>query len=299
MANKNNITIKQHFIPQVYLRGFSPQYEKYSIKDKDTKYMIYRYDLHNRKQSCEIPIESICYKKNLYEIYGKDGEPKLQNRLEDVFSRFESKYGEYRSKLEKKAFFEENYYKSCFLEREEMVFWATFLVIQRLRMPDVLDEAEIACKESFKDLINSNDARTIARWYCLPLFKEVDMNDDEFYLFKIMFEPMANMAFSVYVDTEGRFISSDKVVYVHTEKFPCDEYNQVIFPISAQICLVLTGKEEKEYIPVNKRNTLFPANEEVRKMVFCSLAYNAENCVFSNYRLNGIELRYLSENKDI
>ena len=295
MSSKKNITVKEHFIPQVYLRGFSPQYKKYSSKDKETKYMIYRYNTLNEAQSEEIPIESICYKKNLYEIYGKDGNPKLQNRLEDVFGKFEAKFGEFRTRLEKKAFCESNYRISCFLSKEEKVFWTTYIVLQLLRLPVILEEAEKACKELFLDKINSNDARTLARWYCLPLFQEVDMESDEFYVFRRMFEPMADMAFTIYIDKEGRFITSDSVVYVQTVEYPCEEYNQVIFPISAQLCLVLWGKEDKAEIPVNYRNILRPADEEVRKMVLRCLTNKVESFVYSNHKFSKKELEYLKE----
>ena len=44
--SKNQMTRRQHYIPQVYLGGFSPQYQ-----NKGEKYTIYFYDLEKRKQS--------------------------------------------------------------------------------------------------------------------------------------------------------------------------------------------------------------------------------------------------------
>ena len=64
MFQNNNITKKQHYIPQVYLRGFSPDYLR--KKEKVTaaeKYTIYCYALESEEQSKKaVPIKSICYK---------------------------------------------------------------------------------------------------------------------------------------------------------------------------------------------------------------------------------------------
>ncbi len=45
-----NKTKKQHYIPQVYLRGFSPQYKNGKGKPHKDKYRIYAYDLRKTSQ---------------------------------------------------------------------------------------------------------------------------------------------------------------------------------------------------------------------------------------------------------
>lgn len=59
MPNIQKSTIKQHYVPQVYLRGFSQD-----------KKRIYRYDLTNESQKL-VPISSVCHKKYLYEFKGE------------------------------------------------------------------------------------------------------------------------------------------------------------------------------------------------------------------------------------
>ena len=131
-----NITKKQHYIPQVYLRGFSPEYSCKSNEIPSSKYTIYCYDLTKEVQSYEpVPIKSVCYKNYLYEVTGNEGEIVLPNHLEKFFSAMAKMCREYRHKLERKAFITENYKTNYFLTQEEKSFWITYILIQILRMP--------------------------------------------------------------------------------------------------------------------------------------------------------------------
>ena len=68
MANGDKRTRKQHYIPQVYLRGFSPEYKQKDSRGKDIlKYTIHCFDLEKMKQYPKaVPIDSICFEKDLY-----------------------------------------------------------------------------------------------------------------------------------------------------------------------------------------------------------------------------------------
>ena len=81
------MTKNQHYIPQVYLRGFSPEYEKGSKSYPNSRYTIYCYDLNVKKQKYEsVPIKSICYIQYLYEVTGHSGEIVLPDYLEHFFA---------------------------------------------------------------------------------------------------------------------------------------------------------------------------------------------------------------------
>ena len=135
-----NKTKKQHYIPQVYLRGFSPQYKNDGGEKLDNgKYTIYAYDLKKNELSQAIPIKSICYEEYLYEIRNDEGKIVSENYLENFFRVLEKKFGAYRKKLESKALLEENYEINCFLTQEEKSFWVTYMIIQILRLPSALN----------------------------------------------------------------------------------------------------------------------------------------------------------------
>lgn len=294
MSQENNITKKQHYIPQVYLRGFSPEYlkkEKGSLPHE--KYTIYCHDLTKEKQIQKpIPIKSVCYSNFLYEVTGHDGEIVLPNHLEKFFSAIEKMFSNYRNELERKVFIEDNYKTKSFLKSEEKAFWVTYILIQLLRTPQILQVVAEKSLEISESEINEKQAKNIARLFCLPFFKEIELDDRETNIFYGLLEPIMTMSFGLGVDRRGGIITSDMPVYIYSKEFPCKEYGKIIFPISSQICLFLFGGDEKKEYP---KNFLFPVNEAVREEIIESIAYASFEKLYSNHSLNKQELRYINE----
>lgn len=293
MPNGDRLTKKQHYIPQVYLRGFSPEYAKGNKEYSSAKYTIYYHEIHSTKQHLQaVPIKSICYNEYLYEVTGDDGEIVLPNHLEHFFSAVEKMFSDFRSKLERKAFIEENCRTKCFLTNEEKIFWVTFIIIQILRMPQILELAENLSKETWGNSVNSKQAKNIARMFCLPFFKEIKEDSKDAFVFDALFEPMKNMSFGVGVDRERKIITSDKPVYVCAKSFPCDEYDEIIFPISSELCLFLFGKENKAN---HHKNFLFSINDEIREEILKSMTASSFGKLYSNHILDKTERRYIKE----
>lgn len=246
MSKNDVMTKNQHYIPQVYLRGFSPEYEKGSKSYPNSRYTIYCYDLNVKKQKYEsVPIKSICYIKYLYEVTGHSGEIVLPDYLEHFFAGIEKMFSDFRSGLERKAFIEDNYRTNCFLTNDEKVFWVTYIIIQILRTPQILEIAESLSIETWGDNVSSKQAKNIARKFCLPFFKEIDESSNEVFIINALFEPMKNMSFGVGIDRSKSIITSDKPIYVCGSDFPCEEYDKIIFPVSSELCLFLFGNENK------------------------------------------------------
>jgi len=293
-----NPTVKEHFIPQVYLRGFSPGYEIYrkDLVDK-SKFTIYYFDLFENKQQKAVPIKSQCYEKNIYEVKNSEGNIINQNLIENALGNVENLFSNYRDELERKVFIEENFKTPCFLTKEEKTFWVTFIAIQLLRTPTILNVAQDITKDTFGDLITDNEARGLARMYCLPFYKEIEENSIEArFLDKIM-SPFFKMHFHVFVNKNDNFITSDKTMYVYSPETPCEEYERVVFPITSSICLILLGgKEKKDWAG---KNCLHPSNSEVEEMVFKDIAGSAYGKLFSNHILNAKELKMLKDVEEI
>lgn len=293
MQKGSNITKKQHYIPQVYLRGFSPEYRKGKENLSLSKYSIYCYDLKGKNQIMKaIPIKSVCVNDYLYEVTGYEGEMVLVNHLEHFFSSMEKMFSEYRDKLERKAFLEENYKTKCFLTSEEKEFWIAYILIQILRLPHILNIAEDVSVETWGNQINTKQAKNIARMVCLPFFKEIGEESKEAIIFETLLNPMKNMSFGVGVDRQERIITSDKPVYIHSEEFPCEEYGRVIFPITSELCLFLFGKEDKKNYP---KNFLFPINNEIREEILKSMTDASFEKLYSNHLLEKKEIEFVEE----
>lgn len=288
-----SLTKKQHYIPQVYLRGFSPEYNDKNHEIPYSRYTIYCYDLTKTTQSYEpVPIKSVCYKNYLYEVTGDDGEIVLPNHLEKCFSVVEQMFGEYRHKLEAKVFIAENYATNSFLTQKEKIFWVTYILVQILRMPQVLEIAEQVSLETLEEELTNEQAQNIARLCCLPFFSEIAEGNKETILINSLFEPLKRMTFGIGVDLQERIVTSDKPVFVCSKVFPCKEYKKIIFPISSQICLFMFGSEDKRRY---RKNFLFPIGEEHREEIIKSMSASAFKKVYLNHIFDKKEKRYIKE----
>lgn len=293
MMSVQNITKKQHYIPQVYLRGFSPEYIDKSKETSLSRYTIYCYDLTKKSQSYEpVPIKSVCYKNYLYEVTGKHGEIVLPNHLEKFFSILEQMFSRYRHKLETKVFITENCDTNFFLTQEEKTFWVTYILIQTLRIPQVLELVEKVGLETLEGELTYKQVQNIARLFCMPFFREMTKENRETMLFNIVLEPMRCMYFGVGVDTQARIITSDKPVFVYSKEFPCKEYDRIIFPISSQICLFMFGSEDKK---MQRKNFLFPIDEEYREEIIKSMSASSFEKVYANHVFDKKERRYIKQ----
>ena len=75
MKQRKEITVKQHYIPQFYFRNFSEDQKR-----------IYQINLKEITSSKLVPIESICFKKNLYELRDDNDEYIHRNMIENKLS---------------------------------------------------------------------------------------------------------------------------------------------------------------------------------------------------------------------
>ena len=288
MPKDGNITKRQHYIPQVYLRGFSTNYQDARRDLPSSKCNIYCYDLMgNNKIMDPVPIKSICYEKYLYEITDSDGGFLHINHLEKFFSELERRFGCYRSKLERKVNIENNYKINCFLSTDEKLFWVTYISIQLLRIPQILKIAKETNLEIFGDKINEDQAKNMARMMCLPFWTKLEEGKKEVMVLESIFKPMLNMSFRVGFDRKAGIITSDRPAIIKSGEFPCEEYTRVVFPVTAQICLFMFGKEERRVYP---KNSLFLIGDEQRRDINRMVRKYAFKNIYSNHLLdeNGI-----------
>ena len=272
--DKKNMTKKQHYVPQVYLRGFST----------DNK-QIWSYTIDPLDNGKYVPIESICRENYLYEVKDNDGNWLTPNWIEKILSLLEGMFGENLRRLEKKAFLKENYRTKCFLTKDEKSFWQLFVAIQMMRNPIVLREANAVIKELSKGMLTDNQIRAIAISQCLPVFSELKPEDEN--VFNVFLKPLLNMSMAIGVTENETLFTSDDPVYCYSSQranmLQVEEYEKIVLPLTSRIALLMFGgKMAEEY----DKNRLFPLDVEAQEDIKLSIAYSARKRIFSKTELS-------------
>ena len=224
MSNKS-ITIKEHYIPQFYLRNFS----------NDNK-RVFQYQIHSNLQSKQVSIDSICYEKNLYEFRNNGGEIVHKNLIEDCFAIFESEISKVLKSIESKSSIEDNFLTPCFLTTREKGLLIFFLATLILRNPDVLNAAQETAKEFWGDNINDNISYNISLEYCLPIYKNIDPQERN--ILNSALKLFENMTFQIVNSSKDCFFTSDNPVIIFS-KNGFKEVDEVFFPLSPRNLLYM------------------------------------------------------------
>lgn len=263
----NKPTKNQHYVPQVYLKGFS----------RDEVH-VYRNELNGDRivSSKFVPIESIFREKYLYEIKDSNNSFVALNHVEKCLSALEGMLSTYRNQLMRKAFNKENHRTKCFFTAEEKNFWKIFVVLQMLRSPAVLDVARKFSADYFSDSLSANDAYSIATQMCLPFFKELK-SEDENCLTRFL-EPVIPMSIVLGVDFSGRIITSDNPVYFYSQDKTIENCEKIVFPVTSQLVLLLLGGKMKEGYD---KNRAFELEDDELDSIIKPIAYSADSTIIS------------------
>ena len=278
-----NFTKKQHYVPQVYLRGFSVDSKR-----------VWSYAVNSIENGRCVPIESVCRENYLYEIKDNDGNWLTPNWIERILSILEGMFAENLRRLEKKAFLKENYRTKSFLTTEEKTFWKLFVTVQMMRSPVVLRVANTVVKELADGQLTENQIQAVAVSQCLPLFNELKPEDKN--VFNVFLKPLLTMSTAIGVDENGTMFTSDDPVYCYSSQrenmLQIEEYEKIVFPLTSNLVLLMFGGEmAKEY----DRNRLFPLDYEAQEDIKLSIAYSAENRVFSKTKLLSSDIELIKK----
>lgn len=275
MQKKQQITKDEHYIPRVYLRGFSADQNR-----------LFAYRLKDGFQPPDpVSIRSICYEDNLYEIKNENDEIVAANHLETFFCAFEREFGKYRKQLEDKAFIEVNHHSLHFLSKEEKDFWRIYIAVQMMRTPQILQFVQGIAEEELQGLLKANDVRRITLKTCLPFFQRIKEGDKSL-LFDTI-QGMNNMYFAVGVDNTDSIFTSDYPLFIMSPSQTVGSIEQVVFPITSRLVLILNGGKQKEAF---KKNCLFSIQQEDLDIVKKSIADAADEWIYSKKPLTPREI---------
>lgn len=167
MTEKKQYTRKQHYIPQFHFRNFT-----------SSEKVIYRFDKKNPdNESILVPIKSVCYKDDLYEIHEENNKIVSQNYLEDVFSRYELGIAKTINHIKQKAVEPSNLESSLFLTTEEKTTLSIFLTLEILRRPEMIEKGKELFLKMSDEAIKEFEANNYALLHLFPV-PELNLQDD-------------------------------------------------------------------------------------------------------------------------
>ena len=283
MAKEYNQTRKEHYVPVVYLKGFSSD-----------GCSVHYYDFQKDCATINpVPIRSMLFEKDLYEVRNSKREIINANHIEKILQKFEDMFSDYLGRLKNKVFIPDNYLSNRLLDEDEIGFWITYTIIQLLRTPRVLSTAKDFMKEQLSDAIGETKAENLALSYCMPFFSEI--SEESVTAFNIFVKPLLDMKIEIgVIEGDDVLLTADYPVYVEAPGWNVREYRKVIFPLTSKICLFFYGAEEKEF---HKGNTLVPILPDAYQDTIEAIAFRCNRLIVSENRITKKQIKVLKEAK--
>ena len=223
-------TIRQHYIPQFYLKQFS-----YNKK------ILYQYDVVNNKAFPNpVSVESICFKKNLYEFKDNNGDIIEENFMEKWLSVYEREFAKTFQSIRAKASYKDNFHTLSFLSTEEKALLVFFMATLILRNPEILKAAQETALEVFGTNIDTTSAWNIGLKSCLPIYEKFDITKNT--VLNSVMRFFDNLSFQICVSDNEAFFTSDNPIFINGKNQPII-INEIILPISERLALYMKPYE--------------------------------------------------------
>lgn len=273
-------TVDEHIVPRTYLKAFSlPDNEK----------MILSYDLSAEPIAVRhVPIKSVCYEENLYEIRDSQGIIIRQNYIEDCLAQFDAMFSNHRRELISKAN-KSNLHCRSLLSKDEKVFWKLYIAIQFVRYPETLTTAKESFEMYLKEYMGGGMSSDIAILLCLPFFKDYDQKSRN--VLNEILLLMEDLSLCVEICESERLVTSDRPLFVHSGDFPEKiTFDQIVFPLTPKIQLYLhrKGETDRRY-----RNIMHLIDNDETDDAIRAMGFAADRFVFAGRELEARELDLL------
>ena len=284
----NNPTKNEHFVPRMYLKGFSEVKEKSKLQ----KAYIWEFSLKSMKQiPVQVDVEDICYEENLYELKDADGSFIAQNRIEKIFSKLEDQTSRVISLIINKSQNEHCLNCPTILSENDKSYLIIFITALMYRDPQTINDGT-----SFLQTLNpSNEERQARNNTLLNLLPTgIDDEWDKNTIIRTAVNDLCGMAFQIGIADDDVIITSDRPVV----QYPPDEnemYNRpkaVVFPLTSRLVLYLFPIETVE--PIG-RNSFIRLTEKQVNDIQHNVAVYAREWIYSRNPLTKEQLKKVTE----
>ena len=274
-------TKEQHYVPRVYLQGFSSDARS-----------LFGYNLKADKPIKEpVSIDSVCKEKYLYELRDEQGEIINLNYLENVLCQYEGMFADHRRALLKKAVFKENYQTKSFLSKDEKQFWIFYTALQIMRNPSTLRGLKDIILNETQGAFSDQQAQNLAAGLCLPFFQKPDSKAIDAFRF-LTSVLMGNVLTVGYTET-GNLFTSDHAVYGSRkpkEEFP--QFQRLWFPVSSNCAIIFSNPD---LVGRDGKNRLIPLSEDAIRVMNKGIVYIATQVVLSKLPFSEEDITLIRE----
>ena len=278
---KKQPTKKQHYVPQIYLKGFSVD------QNSVYEYNLRRMDVIDHPVS----IESVCREQYMYELRNQAGDIINVNYIENILCGYEGQFADYCRRLLCKATNKKNYETHCFLTTEEKDFWLFYTALQLVRNPITLNGMKGILKDELQHVISDQEAYNKAIEMCLPFFKKPEPGDMNPFLFLISVLKTKILTVG-YAESDHLFTSEHAMCGVRNSAESMIDFKSLWFPVSSNCVLLFAGPN---FIGRTKKNCLIPISEERVNEINKGIAYIANQAIFSKYPFSEADIQLIEE----
>ena len=278
-------TEDEHFIPRMYLKGFSEI-------TKSGKAMIWQFNLKTMQQTpVQVDVQDICFEKHLYEI--KDGNDSFiaQNTIEKTFGKIETNANRVIQSIRAKSENENCLKCPTILSEDDKSYLVIFITSLMYRDPVTIASGINYLKKS-NPAMKDREARNFTLLNLLPLGLDPDWDKNT--IIRTAIGTLAGMSYQIGIADEDVIISSDRPVVLWPPKDdePYNRPRAVAFPLTSRLLLYLFPLESVDPIA---RNCFIRLNaEQINDFCHNSSVY-ARNWIYSRNSLSKEQLEIIRE----
>lgn len=289
MADKNTVkankTIKQHYVPQFYLKKFCNSNSKLYVYDKE------------KQNYFEATPKDICFEKNLYEYEENNsllggGKPILPNDIENIYADEEGKYSALLDTIINRMDEQINP-NALILNSDEVDLLIDFVANLIIRHPKSMDEnLTLDNYNDFCDVLNESGAETIIsdvfnllklgeyEWLNKTIFKKYYLNSNNLKNNSFSIKPfIKNMSFVFLKSENSEFVTSNFPARIEITND--DIFDSIYFPLSPKYAVNFFSSKTSDR---NRIRTI--DNETTNKLNIWMALYSGNRFLISNKQAN-------------
>lgn len=278
-------TKDQHYIPQVYLRKFSPDSEETVGKDK---MRIFRLPLDQSMDWIEkVPIKSQAYVKYLYEVYDNKDNMVSVNYIENCLRDLENEFGRRARRLLNRL----DNGKVSKITEEEREFWELYTSLQMFRTPEAIETAKTYTGSSLAGWMSKQECAALVMLKIFPFFSDIpDIDSVGENTVSLHSKKLKDRIMCFGIDSKDSIFTSDNPVCGFIDDWASKNISGIIFPIASNcvLCFLDPATTPKEL----DNSIFYLSGEQIQYFKKC-IIIRAKTCLYSKHPFQKDELRFI------